>query len=68
MYRRYLAERKVPEGQPDGTCDDVSFDTCANNDPDTCKFCVNESRYEDKRKLAAEHSEKQPPKKPIYQL
>lgn len=53
MYRKYLAERKEPEGQPDGTCDDVSFDICANNDPETCKFCVNESRYEDKRKLAA---------------
>jgi len=53
MYRRYLAERKEPEGQPDGTCDDVSFDTCANNDPKTCKFCVNESRYEDKQKIAA---------------
>ena len=53
MYRRHLAERKEPEGQPDGTCDDVSFDTCANNDPKTCKFCVNESRYEDKQKIAA---------------
>jgi len=53
MYRRYLAERKEPEGLPDGTCDDVSFDTCANNDPKTCKFCVDESRYEDKRKIAA---------------
>jgi len=53
MYRRYLAERKEPEGQPDGTCDDVSFETCANNDPEACKFCMNESRYEDKRKLAA---------------
>jgi len=42
-----------PHGHPDGTCDDVSFDTCANNDPKTCKFCVNESRYEDKRKIAA---------------
>jgi len=66
MYRRYLAGQKdvtklsvIPtevgfgQGQPDGTCDDVSFDTCANNDPEACKFCVNESRYEDKRKLAA---------------
>jgi len=42
-----------PQGQPDGTCDDVSFDTCANNDPKICKFCVNESRYDDKRKIAA---------------
>jgi len=56
MYRRYLAERQEPEGQPDGTCDDVSFDTCANNDPEACKFCVNESRYEDKRKLAVRKS------------
>jgi len=31
----------------------VSFETCANNDPEACKFCVNESRYEDKRKIAA---------------
>lgn len=53
FYRRYLAERKEPEGQPEGTCDDQSFDSCANNNPETCKFCVNESRYEDKRKLAA---------------
>ena len=53
MYRRYLAERKEPEGQPDGTCDDVSFDTCANNDPKICKFCVDGSRYEDKQKIAA---------------
>jgi len=53
MYRRHLAEQKEPEGLPEGTCDDVSFDTCANNDPEACKFCVDESRYEDKRKLAA---------------
>ena len=53
MYRRYLDERKEPEGQPDGTCDDVSFETCANNDPETCKFCVDGSRYEDKQKIAA---------------
>jgi len=53
MYRRYLAERKELEGEPDGTCDDVSFETCANNDPKTCKFCVDGSRYEDKQKIAA---------------
>lgn len=46
-------EKEEPKGQEDGSCDDVSFDSCANNNPEICKFCVDESRYEDKRKAAA---------------
>jgi len=42
-----------PVGQEDGSCDDISFDSCANNKPDNCKHCVNQSRYENKSKLAA---------------
>jgi len=66
-YRQYLAnllsadksltknenEQEESKGSEDGTCDDVTFESCANNSPEKCKFCVNESRYEDKNKLAA---------------
>lgn len=41
------------EGKEDGTCDDISFESCANNSPNNCKLCTNMSRYEDKQKLAA---------------
>ena len=46
---------EVPEekGSVDGTCDDIMFDSCANNSPENCKFCVNQGRFEDKKKLAA---------------
>ena len=44
---------KKPVGDEQGTCDDVIFDSCANNSPENCKFCVNQSRFEDKNKLAA---------------
>jgi hypothetical protein len=42
-----------PKGQEDGSCDDVAFETCANNKPENCKFCIDQSRYENKNKLAA---------------
>lgn len=47
--------QEVPEekGSVDGTCDDIMFDSCANNSPENCKFCVNQGRFEDKKKLAA---------------
>ncbi len=41
------------KGDENGSCDDVTFDSCANNSPENCKYCVNESRFEDKRKIAA---------------
>lgn len=46
---------EVPEekGSEDGTCDDITFDNCANNKPENCKFCVERSRFQDKNKLAA---------------
>uniref|UniRef100_A0A6M3KYP5 Uncharacterized protein n=2 Tax=viral metagenome TaxID=1070528 RepID=A0A6M3KYP5_9ZZZZ len=52
-------EKKIKEqtdtqkGNEDGTCDDITFDSCANNSPENCKHCMNESRFEDKKKLAA---------------
>ena len=52
-------EKKIKEqtdtqkGNEDGTCDDITFDSCANNSPKNCKHCMNESRFEDKKKLAA---------------
>jgi hypothetical protein len=50
-----LAKKNEPKGkgQEDGTCDDVAFESCANNKPENCKHCVNESRYENKNKLDA---------------
>lgn len=47
--------QEVPEekGSVDGTCDDIMFDSCANNSPENCKFCVNQGCFEDKKKLAA---------------
>ena len=38
-------------GDEQGTCNDIIFDSCANNSPENCKFCVNQSRFEDKNKL-----------------
>lgn len=66
-YRQYLhlaaivkenqetkaGDADAPKGDENGTCDDITFDSCANNSPENCKYCVNESRYEDKNKLAA---------------
>ena len=43
----------TPSGSEDGTCDDITFDSCANNSPENCKYCVGESRYENKNKLAS---------------
>jgi len=40
-------------GDEQGTCNDIIFESCANNSPENCKFCVNQSRFEDKNKLAA---------------
>lgn len=65
-YRQHLhfasitKDQDKPESKPeqvgseDGTCDDVMFESCANNSPEKCKFCVDESRYENKNKLAAQ--------------
>lgn len=57
-YRQHLhlasmKDKDVPKGDEQGTCDDVTFESCANNSPESCKFCMNESRFEDKNKLAA---------------
>ena len=48
-----LTKKEVPKGQSDGTCDDVAFETCANNSPMNCRFCIDQSRYGDKNKLVA---------------
>lgn len=57
-YRQYLhfasvQEKEKPTGSEDGACDDITFESCANNSPENCKFCVDESRFENKNKLAA---------------
>ena len=39
-----------PQGHEDGCCDDVAFESCANNSPDICKLCVDQSKYEEKNK------------------
>lgn len=52
-YPMIFFEDLNEEGSEDGTCDDITFDNCANNKPENCKFCVNQSRFEDKKKLAA---------------
>jgi len=46
---------EVPEekGSVDGTCDDIMFDSCVNNNPENCRFCVKQSRFQDKKKIAA---------------
>ena len=46
-------KKEGPLGDEQGTCDDVTFGSCANNSAENCKYCVNESRFEDKNKLAA---------------
>jgi len=46
-------KKEEPKGQMDGCCDDVDFETCANNHPNNCKFCIDQSRYENKNKIAA---------------
>jgi len=40
-------------GDEEGTCDDITFESCANNSPEKCKFCTNQSRFEDKKKIIA---------------
>jgi len=45
------------QNSEDGSCDDVTFDSCANNKPENCKHCTDKSRFDDKKKLAA----KKPP-------
>ena len=55
-----LRDEEKPEGNESGSCDDITFDSCANNSPEICKFCVNESRFEDKNKIAASK-----PKRPL---
>ncbi len=52
-YLRSEQNEKKPEGNENGSCDDITFDSCANNSPENCKYCVNESRFEDKRKIEA---------------
>lgn len=47
-------KKEVPVGDEQGTCDDISFESCTNNSPENCKFCIDMSRYEDKNKLAAQ--------------
>lgn len=44
-YRGYLEEKKPDEN---GTCDDVTYEQCINKDKNQCKFCIKESRFEDK--------------------
>lgn len=51
---RLVNESDKPKGQEEGSCDDITFDLCANNAPDNCKHCVNQSRYENKKKIAAQ--------------
>lgn len=55
IYPEVPEVTEVPEekGSEDGTCDDIMFDSCVNNSPENCKFCVNQSRFQDKNKLAA---------------
>lgn len=48
------SEKIEPKGQEDGCCDDIAFESCANNKPENCKFCIDQSRYEDKKKIAAQ--------------
>ena len=43
-------EQKEDTNDSQGSCDDVAFESCANNKPENCKFCVDQSRYEDKKK------------------
>ncbi len=45
--------KEEPTGQEDGSCDDVAFESCANNTPEQCKYCIDQSRYENNNKLAA---------------
>ncbi len=47
-------KKEEPIGQEDGSCDDVSFESCANNAPEQCKYCINQSRYQNKNKVAAQ--------------
>mgnify|MGYP003394433505 FL=1 len=52
-FRENEKKMKEEKGNEQGTCDDIMFDSCANNSPKNCKFCVNKSRYENKNKLEA---------------
>jgi hypothetical protein len=55
------AKKEEPKGQEDGCCDEVYFESCINGftakDEDiaknNCKFCIDQSRYENKNKIAA---------------
>uniref|UniRef100_A0A6M3LB30 Uncharacterized protein n=1 Tax=viral metagenome TaxID=1070528 RepID=A0A6M3LB30_9ZZZZ len=60
LKKENKAEEPEPKGQEDGCCDDVTFEECANNNPENCKFCIDQSRFEDKKKIT-----KQKPGKPL---
>ncbi len=53
VYLRSEQNEEKPEGDENGSCDDITFDSCANNSPENCKYCVHESRFEDRRKILA---------------